>query len=82
MQEFQKDIEDLLGRYIKSDYSDIDKCLVLYDYMATNYQYGDPDINGQANGVTVMHVLNRSRAYALIWERSMHIFSCSAVWTP
>ena len=49
-QEFQKDIEDVLGRYIKSDYSDIDKCLVLYDYMATNYQYGDPDINGQANG--------------------------------
>lgn len=47
--EFQKDIEEVLGRYLRSGYSDLEKCLVLYDYMASEYQYGDPHGAGQTN---------------------------------
>lgn len=47
--EFQKDIEEVLGRYIRSGYSDLEKSLVLYDYMASGYQYGDPHGGGQTN---------------------------------
>ena len=47
--EFQKDIEDVLSRYVKSDYSDLEKCLVLYDYMTSNYEFDHMDNVGQSN---------------------------------
>lgn len=46
---FQKEIEDVLSRYIRSDYSDLEKCLVLYDYMTSNYEFDHLDNVGQSN---------------------------------
>lgn len=47
--QFQKDVEDVLGRYIRSDYSDLEKCLVLYDYMTSEYQFDYLDNVGKTN---------------------------------
>lgn len=47
--QFQKDIEDVLSRYIRSDYSDLEKCLVLYDYMTSEYQFDYLDNVGKTN---------------------------------
>ena len=41
--EFRKDITDVMNQYIKSDYTDFEKCLALYDYVASNYKYDDND---------------------------------------
>jgi len=36
---FQKDISDIINKWIRPDYSDFEKCLVLFDYMTAEYQY-------------------------------------------
>ena len=36
---FKRDIEDIMNAYVKSDYSDYEKCLALYDYIVSNYEY-------------------------------------------
>lgn len=38
-EKFIKEVEDIMNDYIKSDYSKFEKCLALYDYIASNYEY-------------------------------------------
>jgi hypothetical protein len=37
--EFCQDVTDIMNSYIRSDYSDFEKCLALYDYIDSNYTY-------------------------------------------
>lgn len=37
--QFRQDVTDIMNKYIKSDYSDYEKCLALYDYISSNYTY-------------------------------------------
>ena len=50
---FQNDISALINRYIKPDYTDFEKCLVLYDYMTSEYQFDHIDEVRQFDGGTV-----------------------------
>ncbi|MBR4429706.1 MAG: transglutaminase domain-containing protein [Clostridiales bacterium] len=38
-EEFQNDVTDIMNSYIRSDYTDFEKCLALYDYIDSNYTY-------------------------------------------
>ena len=36
---FQQEVEAIMNEWIRPDYSDFEKCLALYEYIATNYYY-------------------------------------------
>lgn len=45
--EFETEIERILNEAIRSDYSDFEKVMGLYDYMCQNFVYDYSDIDGQ-----------------------------------
>ncbi|MBR3247140.1 MAG: hypothetical protein IKG03_01930 [Clostridiales bacterium] len=46
---FMREITDILNSNVRSYYTDLEKCLVLYDYMSSNYQYDHMDEVGQSD---------------------------------
>ncbi|RKM60904.1 hypothetical protein D6856_07595 [Butyrivibrio sp. XB500-5] len=42
---FEQDIEGILRDCVKTDYTDFEKCLAIYDYVAYHFDYND-DMNG------------------------------------
>ena len=43
--EFEVYIEDIINTYVEKDDTDFEKCLKLYDYIESNYYYGDLDVS-------------------------------------
>ena len=48
--EFEEEITEILNTYVKSSYTDFEKCLALYDYMVSEYVY---DYNDEWMGTGV-----------------------------
>lgn len=46
-QAFEDEVCRILNEAVRSDYSDFEKCMGLYDYMTENFQYDYSDIDGQ-----------------------------------
>lgn len=44
---FEDEVCRILNEAVRSDYSDFEKCMGLYDYMTANFQYDYSDIDGQ-----------------------------------
>lgn len=48
---FQREIESIMNAYIKTDDSDYEKCLAMYDYMVSHYSYDyDREIDAAEDG--------------------------------
>ena len=46
-QAFEDEVCRMLNEAVRSDYSDFEKCMGLYDYMTANFQYDYSEIDGQ-----------------------------------
>ena len=58
---FEEDVEGILAQTVRSDYSDFEKCLALYEYMAYNFTYEyDENPVGDNEGSTYHTIKERT----------------------
>ena len=56
--EFEAIIVDVLNTYLDSDDNDFEKCLKLYDYMESNYEYDYDFIEEMPDGANYLTIIN------------------------
>ena len=58
--DFEEEITGIINSYVKSSYSDFEKCLALFDYMVSNYKYDyEDDWFGSGMGASYFCFLNK-----------------------
>lgn len=59
-QAFEEEVTNILAQTVRTDYSDFEKCLAIYDYMTANFTYPEDPFNYGDEGSTHHCIMSKS----------------------